>query len=462
MKIRLLLVDDHAVVRSGLRMLLATEGDVEIIGEAGTAAEALASAADLKPDVILMDIGLPDKSGIEATRDIKALFPEVAIVALTIHEDEEYFFKMLEAGASGYVPKRAAPDELLTAIRAAANGEVYLYPTMAKLLVRDYLVSEPTDRRRRGGARGDTPDRRRRSVRHALRTHRRALAGSAPLRPARRAPSDRGRHPVERPARHHARRTAGSSVSCSTCSTSIAAACDAAACSTCSPICRSAAPTASTCRPRVGNVSQPRGGRGARRRLGSSTRRAEAPASDRARRQTPCGSSSATCAPSWATRRQPARGPTGPPGATNSSTAASAATRSNGWPRSNTTAYEALTAALDRLGHLDPVSEPVTRHRFRTTLEAELDAVPPRQGRVGQGVTAAPLAGAVGLDVDVAIVLGAAEGVLPPRPTSDPLLSDADRTLAGLPTADARSIRLHRVLLSAIATSSVSAHRAAG
>lgn len=146
MTIRLLLVDDHAVVRSGLRMLLATEDDVEIIGEAGTAAEALTSAVDLKPDVILMDIGLPDKSGIEATRDIKAQFPEVAIVALTIHEDEEYFFKMLEVGASGYVPKRAAPEELLTAIRAAAHGEVYLYPSMAKLLVRDFLVSEPMDK----------------------------------------------------------------------------------------------------------------------------------------------------------------------------------------------------------------------------------------------------------------------------------------------------------------------------
>ena len=97
----------------------------------------------------------------------------------------------------------------------------------------------------------------------------------------------------------------------------------------------------------------------------------------------------------------------------------------------------------------------MTRHRFRTTLEAELDAVPPRQGRVGQGVTAAPLAGAVGLDVDIAIVLGAAEGVLPPRPTSDPLLSDADRSLAGLPTADARAVRLHRVLLSTLATSAV-------
>lgn len=146
MKTRLLLVDDHAVVRSGLRMLLGNEDDVEIIGEAGTAAEALAATAELKPDVVLMDIGLPDKSGIEATGDIKAQFPKVAIVALTIHEDEEYFFKMLEAGASGYVPKRAAPEELLTAIRTAANGEVYLYPTMAKLLVKDYLASEPTER----------------------------------------------------------------------------------------------------------------------------------------------------------------------------------------------------------------------------------------------------------------------------------------------------------------------------
>ena len=139
MTTRLLLVDDHAVVRSGLRMLLENERDVEIIGEAGTASEALEAAVRLKPNVILMDIGLPDMSGIEATREIKRRCPEVSIVALTIHEDEEYFFKMLEAGASGYVPKRAAPEELLTAIRAAATGQVYLYPSLAKLLVRDFL-----------------------------------------------------------------------------------------------------------------------------------------------------------------------------------------------------------------------------------------------------------------------------------------------------------------------------------
>jgi two-component system response regulator NreC len=142
MTIRLLLVDDHQVVRSGLRMLLASENDVEIVGEAGTAREAIAAVSTLKPDVILMDIGLPDMSGIEATREIKHLYPNIAVVALTIHEDEEYFFKMLDAGAGGYVPKRAAPEELLTAIRAASKGEVYLYPSLAKLLVKDYLLQE--------------------------------------------------------------------------------------------------------------------------------------------------------------------------------------------------------------------------------------------------------------------------------------------------------------------------------
>ena len=144
MTIRLLLVDDHAVVRSGLKMLLASEGDVEIVGEAGSGTEAVAVAGGLQPDVILMDIGLPDMTGIEAARIIKSKFPKIAIVALTIHEDEEYFFKMLEAGASGYVPKRAAPEELLTAIRTAALGEVYLYPSLAKLLVKDYLSQEHT------------------------------------------------------------------------------------------------------------------------------------------------------------------------------------------------------------------------------------------------------------------------------------------------------------------------------
>jgi two-component system response regulator NreC len=133
-------------------MLLENEHEIEIVGEAGNAAEAIEAATRLKPNLILMDIGLPDLSGIDATREIKKRLPEVFIVALTIHEDEEYFFKMLEAGASGYVPKRAAPEELLTAIRAAAMGQVYLYPSLAKLLVRDYLSGgRPADEQSSSG-----------------------------------------------------------------------------------------------------------------------------------------------------------------------------------------------------------------------------------------------------------------------------------------------------------------------
>ena len=137
---KLLLVDDHAVVRSGLKMLLETEADMTIVGEAESGAAAIAQAQRLQPDVIVMDITLPDLSGIEATRQIHARLPQVAIVALTIHEDEQYFFEMMAAGASGYVPKRAAPEDLLTAIRAAHRGEVFLHPTLAKVLVRDFLA----------------------------------------------------------------------------------------------------------------------------------------------------------------------------------------------------------------------------------------------------------------------------------------------------------------------------------
>ncbi|HEX9676043.1 MAG TPA: response regulator transcription factor [Anaerolineales bacterium] len=149
MPVRLLLVDDHEVVRSGLRMLLDSEQDVQIVGEAGTAEEALRAVQELEPDVVLMDIGLPDLSGIEAATRIREIRPQIAVVALTIHEDKEYFFRMLDAGASGYVPKRAAPEELLTAIRAAAKGEVYLYPSLATLLVKDYMGQDPDDREAR-------------------------------------------------------------------------------------------------------------------------------------------------------------------------------------------------------------------------------------------------------------------------------------------------------------------------
>jgi ATP-dependent helicase/nuclease subunit B len=110
-------------------------------------------------------------------------------------------------------------------------------------------------------------------------------------------------------------------------------------------------------------------------------------------------------------------------------------------------AWESLTQVLDRLGHLDPVGEPVTRHRFHTALEAELDALPGRVGRVGDGVTVGSVAGAVGLDVDVVVVLGACEGSLPPRPHSDPLVSETDRVAAGLALPDSRAARMHQLLV---------------
>lgn len=121
-------------------MLLENEADLMIVGEASTGGGALTMVETLKPDVVIMDITLPDISGIDATRRIKGSHPDVAIVALTIHEDQQYFFEMLQAGASGYVPKRAAPDDLITAIRAAHRGETYIYPSLAKLLVGDFLL----------------------------------------------------------------------------------------------------------------------------------------------------------------------------------------------------------------------------------------------------------------------------------------------------------------------------------
>lgn len=130
-KIKLVLADDHAVVRSGLRMLLQAQPDMEIVGEATCGAQALAQVQLLHPDIILMDIQMPGMNGIEATRQIKEVCGETAVLALTMHEDDQYFFEMLQAGASGYVPKRAAPDELVHAIRTVSRGEVFLYPSLA-------------------------------------------------------------------------------------------------------------------------------------------------------------------------------------------------------------------------------------------------------------------------------------------------------------------------------------------
>lgn len=138
-EIRLLLADDHAVVRSGLRLMLEAQPDMIIVGEAETGRDVLRQMKTAQPDVILMDVEMPDMNGIEATQRVKEMAPDVAVLALTMYEDDQYFFEMLRAGASGYVPKRAAPDELVSAIRAVSRGGVFLYPSLAGRLVSDFL-----------------------------------------------------------------------------------------------------------------------------------------------------------------------------------------------------------------------------------------------------------------------------------------------------------------------------------
>jgi two-component system response regulator NreC len=138
-KIRLLLVDDHEIVRAGLRMLFSAETDMEIVGEVGSGDEAVQAVQQLQPDVVIMDVAMPGIGGIEATRRIKQQNPDTSVLALTMHEDEQYFFEMLNAGASGYIPKRAAPDDLVSAIRVVHEGNVFLHATLARYLMRDVV-----------------------------------------------------------------------------------------------------------------------------------------------------------------------------------------------------------------------------------------------------------------------------------------------------------------------------------
>ncbi len=138
-KIRILIADDHRIVREGIRMILSAQKDFEVVGEASTGREAVELARRMKPDVVLMDISMPDLNGIEATRHIREELPSVQVLGLTMHEEEHYVFQMLKAGGAGYVLKRAAAEDLVAAVRAAARGEAFLYPSVAKLVVRDYL-----------------------------------------------------------------------------------------------------------------------------------------------------------------------------------------------------------------------------------------------------------------------------------------------------------------------------------
>jgi two-component system response regulator NreC len=137
-KIRLLLVDDHDVVRVGLKTFLQTQEDFEVVAEARNGEEAVSRAMETHPDVILMDITMPEMDGLEATRRLRVLCPTCLVLALTVHDDKQYFMQMLAAGASGYITKQAAADDLVAAIHAIASGNVFLQPALARWLLEDY------------------------------------------------------------------------------------------------------------------------------------------------------------------------------------------------------------------------------------------------------------------------------------------------------------------------------------
>lgn len=137
-EIRILLADDHAVLRAGLRSLLEAESDLTVVGEVGTAEEAVQMAALQMPDVVVMDLTMPAMGGLEATRRIAAAERGPRVLVLTMHAEEDHLLPVLEAGGSGYVHKRSADEELIAAIRTVARGDVFLHPTAAKLLLQGF------------------------------------------------------------------------------------------------------------------------------------------------------------------------------------------------------------------------------------------------------------------------------------------------------------------------------------
>lgn len=138
-RIRILLADDHTILRAGLRMMLNAQPDMEVIGEAQDGKQAINATMHLQPDIVLMDITMPDMNGIEATRQIKRVAPEVKVLVLTMHENDEYVFQALRAGASGYILKEAADTELITALHVLRSGQFYLSPSAQSVIVGDYL-----------------------------------------------------------------------------------------------------------------------------------------------------------------------------------------------------------------------------------------------------------------------------------------------------------------------------------
>lgn len=147
--IRLILVDDHEIVRTGLKAYFSAQPGFIVVADVPNGAQAIEQIERTNPDLVVMDISMPDMDGLEATRLIKARYPEVQVLALTVHDDKQHLFEMLAAGASGYLTKQAAAEELVAAVRVVANGQVYLQPALARWLLDDYrrLLSDVPESR---------------------------------------------------------------------------------------------------------------------------------------------------------------------------------------------------------------------------------------------------------------------------------------------------------------------------
>jgi len=144
-KIKVLIADDHTLVRQGIRSLLALAADIEIVGEAGDGREAVEKVRKLAPDVVLMDLAMPNMGGLEATRRIRREFPTTKVLAVTQYDDSEYVIPVIEAGARGFVTKMASPLELASAIQAVYRGDSFLSPSAAAILVEECQLKTDTE-----------------------------------------------------------------------------------------------------------------------------------------------------------------------------------------------------------------------------------------------------------------------------------------------------------------------------